>query len=309
MPENDKPDTVDRLVDAYDRMLKATHDAVAEAQKETVPRMREILEKARDQVVEFGELTREEGAKVADYLERDIKDAASYIASTGEDLRAWWQFDLKLMEKRMLDMFTSVADQTSIQLREWAEQARQSPAYRTGEITGPGSLICEGCGEGLTFVKAGRIPACPKCGGTGFKRETGPAEPHGLAPDNPQPQPRPQPTQEVRVEGVRGQDQRATPPGRAPEVEHYQPGPDIGRGGQSGRDPAARAQGQFPAILAPSGLTHRHGGAWPEVGKRLPDAAQPDHPKPADPPGPGDRQGQNAGSGPGVGQRDEGREP
>ena len=177
MPENDKPDAVDRMVDAYDRMLKATHDAVAAAQKEAVPRMREILDKARDQMVEFGELTREEGAKVADYLERDIEDAASYIASTGEDLRAWWQFDLKLMEKRMLDMFTSVADQTSVQLREWAEQARQSPAYRTGEITGPGSLICEGCGEGLTFVKAGRIPACPKCGGTGFKRETGPAEP------------------------------------------------------------------------------------------------------------------------------------
>lgn len=177
MPDTNKNAAIDHMVEAYDRMLKATHDAIAEAQKETVPRMRELLEKARDQMVELGELTREEGAKVADYVERDIKDAASYLTTTGEDLRAWWRFDVKLMEQRMLDMFTSVADQTSIQLREWAEQARQAPSYRTGEITGPGTLTCEACGEGLTFVKAGRIPACPKCGGTGFKRDTGPVEP------------------------------------------------------------------------------------------------------------------------------------
>mgnify|MGYP001027522578 FL=1 len=173
MPENHKPDAVDRMVEAYDRMLKHTHDAIAGAQKEAVPRMRELVEKARDHMVELGELTREEGAKVAGYLERDLKDAASYIAETGEGLREWWRFDLKLMEDRMLDIFASVADQTSLQLREWAEQARQAPAYRTGEITGPGTLVCEACGEGLTFVKAGRIPPCPKCGGTGFKR--GPA--------------------------------------------------------------------------------------------------------------------------------------
>ena len=173
MPENQKPDAVDRMVDAYDRMLKHTHDAIVETGKETVPRLRELIEKTRDHMVELGELTREEGAKVAGYLERDLKDAAAYIANTGEGLREWWRFDLKLMEDRMLEMFASVADQTSLQLREWAEQARQAPAYRTGEITGPGTLVCESCGEGLHFVKAGRIPPCPKCGATGFRREQG----------------------------------------------------------------------------------------------------------------------------------------
>ncbi len=172
MPETQKPDATDRLVDAYERMLKQTHEAIGEAEKETVPRMRELMNQARDQMVELGELSREEAAKVAGYLERDVRDAATYIADTGESLREWWRFDLKLMEERMLDAFTSVADQTSVQLREWAEQARQAPAYRTGDVTGPGTLVCEACGEGLTFVKAGRIPTCPKCGGTGFKRGT-----------------------------------------------------------------------------------------------------------------------------------------
>jgi hypothetical protein len=171
MPENRKRDAVDRMVAAYDRMLKHTHDAIADAQKETVPRVRDILEKTRDQMVELGELTREEAAKVSGYVERDIKDAAAYIAETGAGLRDWWRFDLRLMEERMIDVFTSVADQTSLQLREWAEQARRAPAYRTGEITGPGTLVCEACGEALNFLKAGRIPPCPKCGGTAYRRD------------------------------------------------------------------------------------------------------------------------------------------
>ena len=170
MPENQKPDAVDQMVDAYNRMLKHTHDAIVETGKETVPRLRELIEKTRDHMVELGELTREEGAKVAGYLERDLKDAAAYIANTGEGLREWWRFDLKLMEDRMLDMFASVADQTSLQLREWAEAARRASVYRTGEVTGQGSLACVACGHELHFSRPGHIPPCPACQGTEFKR-------------------------------------------------------------------------------------------------------------------------------------------
>jgi polyhydroxyalkanoate synthesis regulator phasin len=170
MSEKQKPDAVDKMVDAYEHMLKRTHDALEHAEKETVPAVRELLEKARDNMVELGELTREEAAKVASYVERDIKDAAGYIAETGEDLRNWWRFDFDQMEQRMLEMFSSVADQTSVQLRSWAEQARRASQYRTGEVTGPGTLVCTGCGAEMSMHKTGRIPPCPKCHATEFKR-------------------------------------------------------------------------------------------------------------------------------------------
>ncbi len=80
------------------------------------------------------------------------------------------RFDLDLMEQRMLDVFSRVADQTSVQLRGWAEQARQASLYRTGEISGPGTLVCTSCGEQIQIHKAGRIPSCPKCQATSFKR-------------------------------------------------------------------------------------------------------------------------------------------
>jgi polyhydroxyalkanoate synthesis regulator phasin len=163
------------MVDAYERMLKRMHERIEQAEKETVPAVRELLDKTRDNMVELGELTREEAAKVASYVERDIKDAAGYIAETGEDLRKWWRFDLDQIERRMLEMFTAVADQTSLQLRSWAEQARRAGRYRAGEISGPGTLVCSACGAELHMHKAGRIPACPKCQGTEFTRAPGPA--------------------------------------------------------------------------------------------------------------------------------------
>ena len=176
MAENEKPDVVDKMVDAYERMLARTEEMIQHAEKETVPAFREMLTKARDNMVELGELTREEAAKVADYVERDVKDAANYIAETGDDLRNWWRFDLSLIEQRMLETFSAVADQTSVQLRGWAEQARRASLYRTGEIAGPGALTCTACGAEMHMHSTGRIPPCPKCHATSFKRA---AEPEG----------------------------------------------------------------------------------------------------------------------------------
>ena len=170
MPDNDKPAALDRMVQAYEEMLKRTHESLAKAGQETVPALRELLDKARDNMVELGELTREEAAKVAEYVERDIKDAATYIIETGADLRQWWRFDLDQIEQRMLEIFTSVADQTSLQLHDWAEQARHAVGYHTGEITGPGTLLCVACGAEVHMHKTGRIPPCPKCHATQFKR-------------------------------------------------------------------------------------------------------------------------------------------
>lgn len=173
MSEEQKPDAADKMVDAYERMLKSTHEGIEHAEKETVPALRELLEKTRDNMVELGELTREEAAKVADYVERDIRDAAAYIAETGEDLRQWWRFDLDQVEQRVLEMFTAVADQTSLQLRNWAEQARRASRYHTGEVSGPGTLVCAACGAEMHMSKTGRIPPCPKCHATEFQRAGG----------------------------------------------------------------------------------------------------------------------------------------
>jgi polyhydroxyalkanoate synthesis regulator phasin len=168
--EKDRGDSAaDHLVSAYEEMLKRTEEGIQQA-RESGPKLRQMLDKVRDNMVELGELTREEAQKIAEYVERDVEDAAAYIVETGEDLRSWWRFDLELMEQRMLDAFTSVADQTSLQLNQWAEQARRASMYQAGQITGPGTLVCDRCGAETHFTRTGRIPPCADCGGLEFRR-------------------------------------------------------------------------------------------------------------------------------------------
>jgi len=159
----------DHLVSAYEQMLERAKTSIRETQSAT-PKLREMLDKVRDNMVELGELTREEAQRISEYIQRDIEDAATYIAETGEDLRQWWRFDLELIEQRLLDAFTSVADQTSLSLNRWAEQARRASLYQAGQITGPGTLICDSCGSETHFTRTGRIPPCADCGGLAFRR-------------------------------------------------------------------------------------------------------------------------------------------
>lgn len=169
MTEPNKHEQVDRLLAAYEKMLEHTRAGIERAQ-ESAPRLRDWIDEASNHMIELGELTREEAQRIANYIERDIHDAAEHIKDTGEDLRSWWRFDLDLIEQRLLDAFSHVADQTSVQLQQWAAQARGVTRYHSGEITGPGTLVCEQCGYKLHFTTTTQIPACPECAATTFKR-------------------------------------------------------------------------------------------------------------------------------------------
>jgi NADH pyrophosphatase NudC (nudix superfamily) len=170
MPGQNEQDPFDRLSAAYDKILQEVHEAFENARDSALPGLREYLDDAREKMVELGELTREEAEKVAGYVERDMKDAANYLLETGEQLSAWWRFDMQQIEARMLEMFTGVADQTKLELAKFAQRATKSSLYHTGEITGPGTLICTGCGKEMHFKKTGHIPPCSSCKGTDFQR-------------------------------------------------------------------------------------------------------------------------------------------
>lgn len=164
---NDKPhDPVEKLVTAYETML----ERVSQFSDKAGPTLNSALHEARERAVELGELTREEADKVANYLERDMKDAADFIVETGQDFREWFRFDVDLIEARLYTLFASVADQTSLELQQLAERARRATRLKTGEVTGPGTLECTSCGEQLHFKKAGHIPPCPKCRATEYRR-------------------------------------------------------------------------------------------------------------------------------------------
>jgi hypothetical protein len=163
------------LVMAYHRMMervKLRLEELEQAEQEALPQLRASIEHAAEKAVELGELTREEARLIGGYLKRDLEDAGQYLTNTGRDLRAWLRFDVELLEDRLLDFFQRGVDQSRLEFLafEEPEVGAEPVEYRSGEITGPGTLQCDACGEPMIFHAPATIQPCPACGGMIFLR-------------------------------------------------------------------------------------------------------------------------------------------
>jgi hypothetical protein len=156
----------ERLTRAYERMLERSKGLYTDA-GHTVQR---AIQTAAETASELGELTREEAERIGLYLQRDVQDAAAFLSKHGGELRDWLRFDAELIEDRVLDALSLLVDNTKLELSAWALGANE---WHTGEVTGPGTLVCAACGEELHFKQAGHIPPCPKCHGSRYRRDRG----------------------------------------------------------------------------------------------------------------------------------------
>ena len=170
MSESDQPSTRERLVQAYHRMMDRVQASIDEAEEHAIPTLEQNLERAKERAIELGELTREEAERVAAYLKRDMDDAAHYLEESGNEFSAWLKFDIAQVERRLFEKMLTVADRTRIEMAEFEARMHEAQTYHTGEITGPGVLRCESCGEELHFSAPGHIPPCPKCHETTYVR-------------------------------------------------------------------------------------------------------------------------------------------
>ena len=155
--------------EAYEKLLKLTMEEAKLLKEKTGPVLHKLIDTTSEKISELGELTEEEADKISEYLKRDLKEAASYMTETGEDFKKWLAIDTEMMEDYLLEKFKQAADQTTIELTK-LKAAGETAEYHTGELTGPGVLLCDDCGEQLHFHKAGHIPPCPKCKHTHFHR-------------------------------------------------------------------------------------------------------------------------------------------
>ncbi|MEW4981824.1 MAG: zinc ribbon-containing protein [Cycloclasticus sp.] len=162
----------DKLLHAYDTMVKRLHDAVERAEKLAIPTIDDNLKQAQEKAIELGELTREEASKVAGYLKRDLEDVSAYLQETQEEFSEWLSFESVLVEGKIGDWINSVADKTKLEWDKLSLDAIKSQLYHSGEVTGPGTLDCVNCEQTLHFKKTGHIPPCPKCHKTEFKRHS-----------------------------------------------------------------------------------------------------------------------------------------
>ncbi len=158
------------MIEAYEKLLKLSVKELKLLEKKAGPAFHKIIDASSEKISELGELTKEESAKIAEYLKRDLDEAARYMSDGGEeDFKKWLAIDIDVIENYLYDYFKQAADQTTVELAKLKQEA-ESAGYQTGEMSGPGVLTCDECGEHLHFNKVGHIPPCPKCKGTHFHR-------------------------------------------------------------------------------------------------------------------------------------------
>ena len=161
--EKHQPYATDKLIEAYDQRWER-------AKEMTETTVQKPLEKAMETAVELGELTREEAERVYTFLRRDMEETAHHLSETGKELRDWFRFDMEQIESRMLEAFSKVVDYSRVELARMTGKLNVEETWHTGEITGIGTLSCVECGTEIHFHETGRIPPCPKCHATVYKR-------------------------------------------------------------------------------------------------------------------------------------------
>lgn len=168
---NKKP--ANHLISAYNQMMQVMRDAFEKADPQDMS-LQKALDLAKYQSVHIGRITSEEAYEIGEYIKRDINDAAEYMMDSSAEFYDWLMLDIEIIERKVMELFLSVADHTRIELEQFQRPvgtlAQPATIYKSGEITGPGTLICESCAKAKPFLSSDEITSCAQCGHDRFMR-------------------------------------------------------------------------------------------------------------------------------------------
>lgn len=158
-----------RLIEAYNHMMASIRSAFEKAEDSDMSLSKAIL-MAREEITHISDITQDEAEEISNFIKRDINDAAEYMMESSSEFSDWLMLDIEVIERKLIDLFLSVADKTRLELEQFGVQNRELSLYYSGEITGPGTLQCTACGHKVAFTTTSHIKKCVKCGHDTFKR-------------------------------------------------------------------------------------------------------------------------------------------
>jgi len=169
--KNTLKENISRLTEGYNTLLDRTKKSLEDITSETPSvALHNAMDKAKRKAVDMSELTIDEAEEIAEFLRRDIHDAANYIITEERELADWLRLDLLLIKKNILKNFEYIVDQMQSEIKHTSKNMKRSLIWHTGEITSIGTLECDHCHELIHFHESGHIPPCPKCRKTNFHR-------------------------------------------------------------------------------------------------------------------------------------------
>ncbi|MDR9502465.1 MAG: hypothetical protein RI601_11780 [Desulfurivibrionaceae bacterium] len=191
--EKKEDKAVEEELAAYEKLRQRLSKTLGELnEKINTESVSSAMEKAMAELKEMGEYSKEGISRAGAALKKDIASTVSQIKpkvdedikETRQDFSRWrnkggalWREisnEAEYLKEFSVDKGGSFLLNVTRGLSEWttslSDRLDSSLSYKTGEVTHGGAFTCTNCGAELHLKKPGRIPPCPKCSKTAFRR-------------------------------------------------------------------------------------------------------------------------------------------
>jgi len=148
-------------VGLYEKLANRTAELLEEGKKT----LDEALKKAKEEMSKAGDFSSEQMDKVASYVKRDVADNAEKATEAVKKA-----VDPQRVAAGAQSIFARILNSAADALSDLAEKAEKTVEFKTGEVTSAGTLTCKDCGAEMHMKTTGRIPPCPKCRKTTFRK-------------------------------------------------------------------------------------------------------------------------------------------
>ena len=151
--------------DQYDQLADRFRELFEASAEKTSDFAHSALEKARQQLTNAGAFSEEQGQKLKQLLEKDFSSMAATMRDEAKE-----RLDPARLGAGAMASISSLLRGAGSLLTDVANRADRNLHVRSGEVTSAGTLVCDSCGHEIHKKKTGRVPPCPKCHATDFRK-------------------------------------------------------------------------------------------------------------------------------------------
>lgn len=194
MPDEKKEDQESQEeLAAYEKLRRHLSKTFGELnEKINTESISHAMEKGMADLKEMGTYSKEAISRANDTLKKDIVSSLNQIKpkvdkdieETRQDFQrlqnkggALWRDianETEYIKNLSLDKSGAFLSNVTRGLSEWSKSLSDkldtSLIYKTGEVTHGGAFTCTNCGAEIHLQKPGRLPPCPKCSKTEYRR-------------------------------------------------------------------------------------------------------------------------------------------
>lgn len=157
-----------RVEALYDRFTDRARELFESGQEKSKETMEAAMETAREQITAAGEFSAEQGEQFKQYMRRDMEQTAQDLRDLGTEAKTL--LHPSRVGAGALSSIARALDAAGTALTSLAKKAESPLHFTTGEITSAGTLTCLKCGQTVQLAKSTKIPPCPTCHHTEFRK-------------------------------------------------------------------------------------------------------------------------------------------